>query len=354
MNTVLRNSTLLRHGLFFLGLATLLLVFTSFVFDPYTNYNVTEVAIYAICTAGLTELTGINGQVSLGHGALMMIGAYTTSVLLTWHPDLPLILMLLASIATTGIAGAIVGIAGARLRGPYLAGATLALAVALPQVPSHFASVFGGNQGLNVPTPAPPTFLGGDFSPEQWLAWITLAAAVITFFVLANLVRGATGRRFRMVRDNEVAARLSGIDVARTQVLAYMISAACAGLAGSLFAYWVTVTSPSGFTLNLSLSLLTAIVIGGLGSLAGAVIGSFILVYLPVWTGGFASSLNLSSNVANNVPLAIYGIVLIVAILVFPRGIAGGIGSIARGATRIIRSSRGPTALPAAPESPSQ
>ena len=329
---------------------------TSFVFDPYTNYNVTEVAIYAICAAGLTVLTGINGQVSLGHGALMMIGAYTTSVLLTWHPDLPLILMLLASIATTGIAGAIVGIAGARLRGPYLAGATLALAVALPQVPSHFASVFGGNQGLSIPplaTPTPPAFLGGDFSPEQWLAWITLAAAVITFFVLANLVRGATGRRFRMVRDNEVAARLSGIDVARTQVLAYVISAACAGLAGSLFAYWVTVTSPSGFTLNLSLSLLTAIVIGGLGSLAGAMIGSFILVYLPVWTGGFASSLNLSSNVANNVPLAIYGIVLIVAILVFPRGIAGGIGSIARGATRIVRSTRGPTALPA-PESPSQ
>ena len=156
---------------------------------------------------------------------------------------------------------------------------------------------------------------------------------MITFFVLANLVRGATGRRLRMVRDNEVAARLAGVDVARTQVLAFVISAACAGLAGSLFAYWVSVTSPTGFTLNLSLSLLTAIVIGGLGSLTGAVLGSFILVYLPVWTSGLASSLNLSSNVANNVPLAIYGIVLIVAILVFPRGIAGGIASIAsRGA----------------------
>jgi branched-chain amino acid transport system permease protein len=177
---------------------------------------------------------------------------------------------------------------------------------------------------------------------------------LITFFLLANLVRSATGRRFRMVRDNEVAARISGIDVARTQVLAYVISAACAGLAGSLFAYWVTDTSPSGFTLNLSLALLTAIVIGGLGSLGGAVIGSFILVYLPVWTGGFASSLNLSSNVANNVPLAIYGIVLIVAILVFPRGIAGGVGSIVRVATRMLRSSRRTGALPTAPETPSQ
>ena len=353
MSTVLRRSTLARHGLVFLGLAVVLLLLTSFVFDSYTDYNVTEVAIYAISAAGLTVLTGINGQVSLGHGALMMIGAYTTSVLLTRYPDLPLILMLVASIATTGIAGAIVGLAGARLRGPYLAGATLALAVALPQVPSHFASVFGGNQGLAIVAPAPPAFLG-NFSPEQWLAWITLAAALITFFVLANLVRSATGQRFRMVRDNEVAARLSGVDVARTQVLAFVVSAACAGLAGSLFAYWVTLTSPSGFTLNLSLSLLTAIVIGGLGSLSGAVLGSFILVYLPVWTGGFASSLNLSSNVANNVPLAIYGIVLIVAILVFPRGVAGGVASIARGLTRALRASRGTGPLPAAPEAPSQ
>jgi len=353
VSTVIRRSTLARHGLFFIALAIVLLLLTSFVFDPYTNYNVTEVAIYAISAAGLTVLTGINGQVSLGHGALMMIGAYTTSVLLTWNATLPLILVVLAAIVSTGIAGAIVGIAGARLRGPYLAGATLALAVALPQVPSHFASIFGGNQGLSVPSPAPPAFLGADFAPEQWLAWITLAAAVLTFFMLANLVRSATGRRFRMVRDNEVAARLSGIDVARTQVMAYVISAACAGLAGSLFAYWVTVTSPSGFTLNLSLSLLTAIVIGGLGSLSGAVLGSFILVYLPVWTGGLASSLNLSSNVANNVPLAIYGVVLIVAILVFPRGIAGGVASIVHGVTRMLRANRGARALPA-PETPAQ
>ena len=353
MSATLRRSTLARHGLFFLALAVVLLLLTSFVFDPYTNYNVTGVAIYAISAAGLTVLTGINGQVSLGHGAMMMIGAYTTSVLLTWHAGLPMILVLVASIALTAFAGAIVGIAGARLRGPYLAGATLALAVALPQVPSHFASIFGGNQGLSVPTPAPPSFLGGGFSSVQWLVWIALVAGVVTFFVLANLVRGATGRRFRMVRDNEIAARLAGVDVARTQVLAFVISAACAGLAGSLFAYWVTITSPSGFTLNLSLSLLTVIVIGGLGSLSGAVLGSFILVYLPVWTSSFASSLNLSSNVANNVPLAIYGIVLIAAILVFPRGVAGGVASIVRALMRMIRTS-GRGALPTAPEVPSQ
>jgi len=351
--SLLRRSTLLRHGLLFLALVAILGALSWFVFDPYTDYNVAGIAIYAISAAGLTVLTGLNGQVSLGHGALMMIGAYTTSVLLQWHSDLPPILMMFASIATTAVAGAIIGVAGARLRGPYLAGATLSLAVALPQVPTHFASLFGGNQGISVPTPAPPDGLAA-VTPEQWFAWVCLAAALITFFLLANLVRGATGRRLQMVRDNEVAARLAGVDVARTQVLAFVISAACAGLAGSLFAYWTSLTSPSGFTLTLSLSLLTVVVIGGLGSLTGAVLGSFIIVYLPVWTGGFASGANLPSNVANNVPLAIYGIVLIAAILVFPRGIAGGVASISRGVASAFRSRRQTSTLPATPAPPTQ
>jgi branched-chain amino acid transport system permease protein len=346
-----RNSTLLRHGLFFIALAAVLLLLTNFVFDAYTNSNVTEIAIYAISAAGLTVLTGVNGQVSLGHGALMMVGAYTTSVLLKWNPDFPFILTLIASMMSTAIAGGIIGIAGARLRGPYLAGATLSLAVALPQVPTHFASIFGGNQGLSVLAPSAPDVLGAAFSPFEWLAWVCLAAAVITFFLLANIVRGSTGRRMRMVRDNEIAARLAGVNVARTQVLAYVISAVCAGLAGSLFAYWATITSPTGFTLNLSLALLTAIVVGGLGSLTGAVIGSFILVYLPVWTGGFASGLNLPSSVANNVPLAIYGIVLIVAILAFPRGIAGEFAALGRRIARL-RTRRETSTLPPAPVTP--
>ena len=158
-----------------------------------------------------------------------------------------------------------------------------------------------------------------------------------------------------MVRDNEVAARLVGIDVARTQVLAYVISAACAGPRGIAVRLLGDAHIAERVHAHLSLSLLTAIVIGGLGSLSGAVLGSFILVYLPVWTGGFASSLNLSSNVANNVPLAIYGIVLIVAILVVSarrrrRRCVDQLAAV----TRMLRSSRRPAALPAAPEAPSQ
>ena len=351
LESALRRSTLLRHGVFFVALAAVLLVATYLV-SPFHDYEIAGVAIYTIAAAGLTVLTGANGQISLGHGALMMIGAYTTSVLLQWRPGLPMIVTLLGAVVSTGLAGSIIGVAGARLRGPYLAGATLALAVALPQIPLHFAGVFGGNQGLNVASPTAPAALGADFPNERWLAWLCLAAALVTLFLLANLLSSSVGRRLRTVRDNEVAARLAGVDVARTQVLAFVISAVCAGLAGALFAYWVSITSPTGFTLTLSLQLLTAVVIGGLGSLTGAVWGSIILIYLPVLTGDLASNLSLSSDVANNVPLAIYGVVLVVAMLVFPRGLQGALVSLARQLARVIRM-RG-TVLPAVPSAPEQ
>jgi branched-chain amino acid transport system permease protein len=331
----LPRSTVLRHALFFLPLAVGLLAVT-YLFNAFTNYNIAGIAIFAIAAAGLTVLTGVNGQLSLGHGALMAVGAYTTSLLLKVQPQFPFLLTLLAAIVSTGLAGGIIGVAAARLRGPYLAGATLALAVGLPQLAIHFGSVLGGNQGLTVVPPTAPAALGGNFPGEQWLAWIAIVAALITLFLLANLVRGATGRTLRAVHDNETAARLAGIDVARVQVLAFVISAACAGLAGSLFAYWVGITAPTGFGLQLSLQLLSAIVIGGLGSLWGAVWGSIILVLLPVWTSGLASNLNLSSDITNNLPLAIYGAILVVAMLVFPRGIQGTVASLAGAGRRLL------------------
>ncbi|HEX4578433.1 MAG TPA: branched-chain amino acid ABC transporter permease [Candidatus Dormibacteraeota bacterium] len=330
----LPQATLLRHALIFLPLALLLLALT-YVVDAFTDYNIAGIAIFAIAAAGLTILTGINGQLSLGHGALMAVGAYTTSLLLKGQPQFPFLLTLLASIVTAGLAGGIIGVAAARLRGPYLAGATLSLAVGLPQIAIHFGGLLGGNQGLNVAPPAAPAALGGDFPQERWLAWIAIVAAMITLFLLANLVRGGTGRTLRAVHDNETAARLAGIDVARVQVTAFVISAACAGLSGSLFAYWVGITAPTGFGLQLSLQLLSAIVIGGLGSLWGAVWGSIILVLLPVWTSGLASNLNLSSDITNNLPLAVYGAVLIFAMVVLPRGIQGTATSLFGGARQL-------------------
>src|ERR1700682_2919075 len=183
----------------------------------------------------------------------MAIGAYTASLLLKDHHQLPVIIVLLISVLSSGVIGIVFGYAAARLRGPYLAGATLTLAVALPQVATRYKSVFGGESGLSVPPSVPPDWLGADFPPERWLAWIALAAGVVTVALLRHPLRGAPGRASKAVRDNEAAAALAGIDVARTQVLAFVISAACAGLAGALLAYWSGVTAPAGFTLSLSL-----------------------------------------------------------------------------------------------------
>src|SRR6184192_67088 len=313
-----------RHLLFALGAAVVLLLLSSQI-GAYDDYNLTAVAIFAVAAAGLNLLTGLNGQLSLGHGALMAIGAYTASLLLKDHHQFPVIVVLLAAVLSTGVIGIGFGYAAARLRGPYLAGATLTLAVALPQVATRYKSIFGGESGLTVAPSSPPDWLGADFPPERWLAWIAFAAAIVTMVLLANLLRGAPGRAFKAVRDNEAAAALAGINVARTQVLAFVVSAACAGLAGALLAYWTGVTAPAGFTLALSLQLITAIVIGGLGSLSGAVWGSIVLVFVPALTSGMASSLNLPSSVSNNLPLLIYGAVLVVAMLVVPYGIDGGL-----------------------------
>src|ERR1700686_654417 len=237
------SPTLSRHLLIALGAAVVLLLLSAQI-DAYQDYNLTQVAIYAVAAAGLSLLTGLNGQLSLGHGALMAIGAYTASLLLKDHRQFPVIVVLLVSVVSSGVIGIVFGYAAARLRGPYLAGATLTLAVALPQVATRYKNVFGGDSGLTVPPSVPPAWLGADFPPERWLAWIALAAAVVTMVLLAHLLHSSNGRPFIAVRDHEAAAALAGIDVARTQVLAFVISAACAGLAGALFGYWAGVTGP--------------------------------------------------------------------------------------------------------------
>jgi branched-chain amino acid transport system permease protein len=319
----LRAPVLGRH-LGFALIASVMLFLISSQIGAYDDYNLAEIAIFCIATAGLNVLTGVNGQLSLGHGALMAIGAYSTSLLLHGR-DLPLPLVLAASVVTASLIGSLFGVAAARLRGPYLAGATLALAVGLPQIATRYSGIFGGEEGLTVAPLAAPDWLGSDFPAERWMAWIAIAAALLTLVLLANLLQSSVGRAFKAVRDHEAAAALAGIDVARTQVYAFVISAACAGLAGSLFAYWAQLTAPAGFGVSLSLQLLSAIVIGGLGSLRGAVLGSIVLVLVPSLTSGMASGLNLPSSVANNLPLAIYGAILVLAMLLVPYGIDGGV-----------------------------
>ena len=310
-------------------LGAVLIVALTYLLPPFRNYQLATVGAYLCVTAGLTVLTGLNGQLSLGHGALMATGAYTVAMVqekLAGRGQWTLLIAVLAAIAVATVAGGIVGLAAARLRGPYLAGLTLAVAVVVPAIASTFDKTFNSDQGLSVYVDPPPLALGATFPYERWQAWLAWAGALLTVFLLATLVSGRFGRSLRAVRDDEAAARIAGVNVARTQVLAFVVSAACAGLGGALFAVLAQSVSPGAFPLSLSLFLVMAIVIGGLGSLAGAVWGAVLLVALPALTHSVTDSIDVSPTVAQrlegNLPLALFGITLIVVMLAAPGGIA--------------------------------
>jgi branched-chain amino acid transport system permease protein len=324
----LPSNPLLRHLAVAVVGGALALVFADHV-GAFTDFQIAQVAYYLPAVAGLNLLTGHNGQLSLGHGAIMAVGAYTGALLMTHQPHVAIVFFLLAAVVVSALAGLIVGIAAARLRGPYLAGATLTLAVGLPDLAIKYSRTLGGEQGLNLRPLNPPSWLSANFAPERWLAWVGIVCSLAVLVVVANVMRSGLGRRFRTVRDDETAASLVGISVARTQILAFVVSAGCAGLAGALYGLANSVANPEGFTLTLSFALLTAIVVGGIGTLAGSIWGAIALVYIPHLTNSAANRLSLGTSVKGNLPLAIYGLALVGAMLVFPEGIQGGVRRIA-------------------------
>jgi branched-chain amino acid transport system permease protein len=314
------------QGLRVLGalvLVAVVVLLLSIQLNQFRDYQIAEIATYVTAVAGLTVLTGFSGQVSLGHGAFMAIGAYTTALLLL-HLNWPFYLVLIISGALSAAVGAVVGAAAARLHGPYLAGATLLLGVALPAVANAFNGAFGGDQGLNIIYNAPSSF-GPNFPLTRWQAWVSTLVALVVLLLLANLARSRVGRNWRAVRDNEVAAALAGVNVAWARVLAFIVSAACAGLAGSLLTITTEQAAPGAFTITLSIALLTGAVIGGLGSLTGAIWGSLVVVLVPTFATDVATSHGLSTSVAANIPVVAYGATLILVMLIFPQGIQGGL-----------------------------
>ncbi|MBV9335465.1 MAG: branched-chain amino acid ABC transporter permease [Solirubrobacterales bacterium] len=319
---VFRASTLLR-SLALVAVVGLVLLLVTDSLSPYRNLQLADGAYYFCVLAGLTVLAGSSGQISLGHGAFMAVGAYTVAKL--GNAGWALLPELAAAVVVTLIVGIPVGMAASRLRGPYLAGATLAFAVGLPALADKFPAFFGGENGLSINPPVPPSSLGSSFPLERWEAWIACGGALVTLFVFYNVNHSGIGRSLRAVRDDEIAASLAGLRVGRMQTLAFALSAAAAGLGGGLLAVVTQLAQPGAFPLQLSLTLLAGVVIGGLGSLWGAVWGAALLVLLPNWTNDIANSFSLSTNVSHNLPIAVYGLVLIGAMLLWPSGIQGGV-----------------------------
>lgn len=300
--------------------------FLGKVFDPYNQGQLSVVLMYFIGILSITFLTGLSGQISLGQGALMAVGGYTCALgilnlgLNYWQS---IIFAVLASL----IAGWVLGITAARLSGPYLAGTTLVIALAIPSLANRFESVFGGDVGLSVDFGNPPQWLInliGDIGFEQWQLYATLPFASIALYVALNLFKSRTGRSWRAVRDHEIAASLAGINVQRMKIFTFVVASGFAGLAGAMYGLR-GIVGPSVYPISLSLALLTGAILGGLRSIAGALIGSVVVVFLPDLIDLVAGRWEIAPQIGNYLPALVSSLLLILTVVLNPAGIAGGL-----------------------------
>lgn len=321
-----------RRTIVFGAALTILTIGGTFLLDPHRNFQLATIAATFCTVAGLTLLVGQSGQLSLGHAALMATGGYgyalTANALTEAGVDGAgrFVIALIVAVLVAGVLGLLLGLAAARLRGPYLAGVTLALVVAVPAVTAVFSGVFRGDQGLQIAYDGVPEALRTIIAVEQWQAWVAVIVAGIVITTLAVLRSGTLGLRMRAVRDDETAARLNGVAGARVKVTAFVVSAIAAGAGGGMLCFIMQSVSPGAYTLAFSLLLLVAAVLGGLGSIGGAAIGSVLIVMLPSLIGTVTSALPLpaeaAQRVAGNLPVLIFGALLIVTMLVRPGGLA--------------------------------
>ena len=258
----------LRTLLVFVAVSVVVFALPAFVND-FRAQQFSYVGIYLVALIGLNILTGYTGQISLGHGAFMAIGGYTTAILMTDHGVKDIATIPIA-IVVTGIAGFLFGLPAARLSGLYLALATFAIAVAMPSVIKRFEGFTGGGSGVNLfGTPeltaslTPVRIAGFELNFNNWLYYLAWSIAMVGYVIGWLILRGRTGRAFRAVRDSETAAVSSGVSLARTKALAFGISAAYAGAAGALFAIATTYVNPDTFPVALSIFLLVGVVVVG-------------------------------------------------------------------------------------------
>lgn len=284
-------------------------LFPFFVGDYYA-YQATIIINLMIALLGLNLLTGYNGQVSLGHGAFLALGGYMMTIL-SVHSGLPYWLILPLAAVAGLVVGMLFGFPALRLQASYLALATLALAMAVPQLLKHgsIESWTGGVQGLQMErSPAP-----FGISDDKWFYLLSLSIGIISYIVARNLTRNRIGRALSAIRDNPIAAASMGVDISRYKIITFGISAMFAALSGALAALASQFTAPDSYSLGLSILLYVGIIVGGLGVLPGAIIGAIFLHFVP----------HLADAITKGAPGAIFGALMIASVFFFPRGLAG-------------------------------
>jgi branched-chain amino acid transport system permease protein len=304
--------------------------------------------IFAIAILGLNLLTGFSGQISLGHGAFIAIGAFTTAIgVKTLHmpylATIPLAAIICAAL------GWVIGLAAGRLEGIYLGLATFALGVATPDILKKQTDLTGGVKGLSLPPVVSPI---SALTDDQYFYFLCLVLAAVAFWLTANILGDRTGRAWRSVRDGELAAAAFGVNVGYYKTLAFALSAALAGVAGSLYGLATAFVSTDAFPIQLSIALLVGAVVGGIGTIGGALIGGVLTEFLPI--GAQQLLLPISKDLANAAPGAVQGLLLLLVLGLARGGVAGLIADAYRRLTqpRGARASAEPTTESAITPSP--
>ena len=275
----------------------------------YSIFLLSMLAVYALVSIGLNLLMGFTGQIAAGHAGFLALGAYFTAILSAKFAWMPCLAALLLAGIFTGIIGFLLGIPILRLKGFYIAMATLAFGVVVSEIILQWSSLTNGDNGLDVPVATIGRFA---FDSDYKLFYLIVSVTILLTLLARNLVKGYIGRAFIALRESEVAAQTIGIDLAKFKTIAFAISAFYTGVAGGLFAYLITYLSPDAFTIELSVDFIAMIVIGGMGSILGSIIGAVILTGMQQILAGLL-----------DLQILIFGISLIVFMIFMPKGISG-------------------------------
>jgi branched-chain amino acid transport system permease protein len=318
-----------------------------FVASGFQTLEVAYALIFAIAILGLNLLTGFSGQISLGHGAFMAIGAFTTAIGVQ-KLHLPYLATIPMAAVLCAVLGYVIGLAAARLEGIYLGLATFALGVATPDLLKKQTNLTGGVKGISMPPVTSPI---SALSDDQFFYFLCLVLALVLFGLAANILSDRTGRAWRAVRDGELAAAAFGVHVGYYKTLAFALSAAYAGVAGALYGLATAFVSTDAFPFQLSVALLVGAVVGGIGTIGGAVIGGLLNEFLPIYAQQFL--LPVSKQLANAAPGAVQGALLLIVLGVARGGVAGVLSDAYRRIVQPRLSPRAGKKKAAAPATPS-
>lgn len=303
---------------------------------PFNQGQLTRVMIYACAIAGLNIATGYTGMVSVGHSAFFGLGAYTTAVLVVkagWQPLYTIPIALL----TCFVVGLVVGLPALRIKGLYFAMVTLAFGVAFPEIVDTFDDLTGGSQGITIRRAMlrPPSWSGFSLAQKDlWLYWVAVVVLLIVMIVAHNLVRSRYGLAMVAVRDNEIAAAASGVNLAVIKTVSFGMSGALTGVGGSLFAMYLgSLVADDSFTLLNGIALLTGLVVGGQSTRFGPIIGAVAVVYIPYYAGDLGQG---------QAAAVIFGAILIALMFLAPEGINGGLHRLVRRVFRVLPATPAP------------